>query len=72
MKHGLPAAWGVHFTMMILSPQWQARGAQVVLMNQVTTKVLGDDQAKMVPALGARPAGPKWFTLKAPCFPGPE
>ena len=33
------------------------RGVQVVLMNQVTTKVLGGDQAKMVPALGARPAG---------------
>ena len=26
-------------------------------MNQVTTKVMGDDQAKMVPALGA-PAVP--------------
>ena len=52
----MPASWEVLYNAS-LSSQWQARGVQVVLMNQVTTKVLGDDQAKMVPALGARPAG---------------
>ncbi|KAK9843724.1 hypothetical protein WJX81_003761 [Elliptochloris bilobata] len=30
----------------------ETRDAAVVLMNQVTTKVMGNDQAKMVPALG--------------------
>ncbi len=29
--------------------------AQVVLMNQVTTRVTGDNQAKLVPALGRHP-----------------
>ena len=37
-----------------MSFQWLCAGVQVVLINQVTTKVLGDDRAKMVPALGAR------------------
>lgn len=60
----MPAAWKIHPTVLTLSPQWQPRGVQVVLMNQVTTKVLGDDQAKMVPALGARPAGPKGSKLQ--------